>query len=114
MTYKWYLFDQNNSGGYYCPPALFVYVEASSSDEAYERFQEDVIFKGNHYYSECEECCGPRWGYRHTSVFDDEPLVQKISEYEGCSAAEDNVTVAVKCRIGSDVLEEIPVEVMNG
>ena len=53
--YSHYLFEQNNSGGYYVGPLDFV-VTASSIDKAWE------ILKAQSWYTdEYCECCGPRW-----------------------------------------------------
>lgn len=53
-----YTYRQNNSGGYYYGPAVYVIVEAISSDESDEiAEQNDVYFHG---VGDCE-CCGNRW-----------------------------------------------------
>lgn len=56
-----YHYDQNNSGGAFIEPALNVFVEASSSEEA------DAIAEANGLYFDgvvddidCD-CCGDRW-----------------------------------------------------
>lgn len=47
---KWFHYDQNNSGGSFGGPAINVWVEARSAEEA------NGIAEGH----DCE-CCGDRW-----------------------------------------------------
>lgn len=59
MTY--YHYRQNNSGGGFEGPAIEVFVEADSEDEADEIAQEHGIYFDPLYLIDCE-CCGNRWG----------------------------------------------------
>jgi hypothetical protein len=63
--YLHYVFQQNNSGGYYVGPDEFV-VTAFSLDEAWE------ILKAQSWYTdEYCECCGTRWhSWGHISTME--------------------------------------------
>lgn len=52
---KWYCFDQNNSGGYFTPPARFVWVQGFNPGDIQARF--DSLGVSTEY---CP-CCGERW-----------------------------------------------------
>jgi len=52
----WFFFDQNNSGGYFTPPARNVLIAADSMEEARERLEAQ-----DGYTSAYCECCGGRW-----------------------------------------------------
>lgn len=55
---KWFLFQQNNSGGYFVRDenqAEYVFVQAHSAEEAKSRIEDKLD------YNYCE-CCGARWG----------------------------------------------------
>ena len=57
----YYRFRQNNSGGHLREPALNVYVEASSEQEALNTFtQIDGCYFDPDYKRDCR-CCGNRW-----------------------------------------------------
>lgn len=57
----WYEYHQNNSGGYHTGPALVVWVEADSADEANARFLTiDGCYFDDEYEYDCD-CCGTRW-----------------------------------------------------
>jgi hypothetical protein len=57
----YYRFRQNNSGGLLRVPALNVYVEASSEQEALNAFtQIDGCYFDPDYKLDCR-CCGNRW-----------------------------------------------------
>lgn len=57
----WYQFSQNNSGGFHTGPALEVWVEADSADEANARFLTvDGCYFDENYSIDCD-CCGTRW-----------------------------------------------------
>lgn len=58
---KIYLFSQNNSGGYFLPPAAHVFIAAESAEEANEKaLTAGVYFGGVSKGRDCE-CCGSRW-----------------------------------------------------
>jgi len=57
----WYRYQQNNSGGAYSDPAVELFVEAPSEDEADERAETvGVYFDGGARGMDCS-CCGDRW-----------------------------------------------------
>lgn len=63
---KYYHYRQNNSGGFFTGPAINVYIEADTSEEA------DAIGVKNGLYFDGEgdcECCGDRW-YGSTELID--------------------------------------------
>lgn len=56
-----YTYSQNNSGGSFIGPALYVVVEADNSEEADSIAEENGL-----YFDGCEkgvdcDCCGDRW-----------------------------------------------------
>lgn len=53
-----YQFDQNNSGGSFSDPAIHVFVEADSAEEANSQAQLHGL---SFDMSDSCECCGPRW-----------------------------------------------------
>lgn len=58
---KFYIFDQNNSGGRFGLPAMYVFVEADSAKAANDIAREKgLYFNGVSYGRDCE-CCGDRW-----------------------------------------------------
>lgn len=76
MTTKFYLFDQNNSGGVFIDPAIQVYVEADSPEEANERAE----YFGVYFDPECEmdcRCCGSRWyeASEWSTAYDEESAI---------------------------------------
>lgn len=55
-----YIYDQNNSGGFWSEPALHVIIEADSPEEA----DHNALFAGVYFddtYSIDCGCCGTRW-----------------------------------------------------
>lgn len=68
---SFYVFRQNNSGGYFNGPAVNVWVEASSPEEANDVAQNHgVYFDGE---GDCS-CCGNRWRQAYEYDAYDEPL----------------------------------------
>jgi len=58
---KFYTYRQNNSGGYFVGPALYVIVEANSSNVAMAIAEDHgVYFNGCETGQDCN-CCGDRW-----------------------------------------------------
>lgn len=56
-----YWFRQNNTGGYFCDPAINVMIEAGSASEANDLAQKHgVYFNGATNGKDCG-CCGDRW-----------------------------------------------------
>lgn len=71
--FKWWYFDQNNSGGYFIlneDVLEGVFIQARNSEEAEEKAE--VIFED---YSEYCPCCGPRWSTYCTRDGDDVPML---------------------------------------
>lgn len=77
---KWFVFDQNNSGGYYIENDVVgskLFVQAPSAEEA-----SNIAAELTEPYSEFCECCGERWylynaesdGYNVPTVYD-KPVV---------------------------------------
>jgi hypothetical protein len=58
----WYVYRQNNSGGSFQEPALFVLIEADSASDANTIAQSRALlyFDGVENAEDCE-CCGDRW-----------------------------------------------------
>ncbi len=84
MTY--YHYRQNNSGGGWGEPAIEVFIEASTPDEADEIAVKHGIYFDPFYEVDCE-CCGNRWDNAWDS-YDQIPPVYKSPLddllYEGC------------------------------
>ena len=85
---KFYTFTQNNSGGSFREPALYVIIEAYSKDSAdCLATQHGVYFDGCDSGEDCD-CCGDRWcrlfggekGNDKPSVYD-EPLDEMTKEH---------------------------------
>lgn len=73
---KWYNYRQNNSGGYFKPPAIHVSIEAPALDIA----QTIALRHGVSIYdSDYCECCGLRWKEPKES---DKPAEPTQLEYE--------------------------------
>ena len=69
MNNKFYLFNQNNSGGIFIEPAEHVFIEAKNYEEANEIAQQKGLYFGG--LGDCE-CCGDRWYelYSETDALD--------------------------------------------
>lgn len=84
---KWFVFDQNNSGGFFKEPAQFLIIKASDADDANKVAEElGAYFKAAS--DDCIECCGERWTSFSTSdvnefnIFKSEKdAVEKVKEY---------------------------------
>jgi len=57
---NYYLYRQNNSGGFFAAPAVNVIVRAENADEADRLAQEVGVYYDHDYLTDCE-CCGTRW-----------------------------------------------------
>jgi len=55
-----YTYRQNNSGGSFGPPAVFVVVSAPSAAQANVSVQNAGVYFDNDFEIDCE-CCGMRW-----------------------------------------------------
>lgn len=81
QSMKWFLFEQNNSGGYFIDNDSVcetVFIQARSAHEALN--MAEFLFEP---YSEYCECCGPRWGYCvDDSDGTDVPMIYGVSIYE--------------------------------
>ncbi len=75
-----YRFRQNNSGGYFMPPAIHVYVEADNDEQAVETFTsiEGVYLDS---YRDCS-CCGGRWDEYISDTYSTEYEVLRAIEEE--------------------------------
>ena len=62
---KYYLYEQNNSGGVFTEPAKNVIVKASSYSEANRIAEENGVYFDEEYNIDCD-CCGMRWS-KHDS-----------------------------------------------
>jgi hypothetical protein len=60
LDFKWYRFDQNNSGGSFSQPALNIIVKARNGDEANQIAQDVGVYFDPEFQIDCE-CCGNRW-----------------------------------------------------
>ena len=78
---NWYLFDQNNSGGYFevnDKVCHRLFIEAESFDEAVEKAEElGCYWHGVEDGIDCP-CCGDRW-----NKWDDEPIDLEKYNTEG-------------------------------
>lgn len=79
---KYYLFRQNNSGGYYSNVPTEIYIQAPSSEEANEiATKHGIYFDGIENGFDCE-CCGDRWNrVDETYAIDKIDISFMLSEY---------------------------------
>ena len=65
----WFYFRQNNSGGFYKSPAIYIFVEADTAEQANEVAAsiEGVYFDGVSDGLDCG-CCGDRWSRAYPEV----------------------------------------------
>ena len=57
---KFYLYNQNNSGGFYSPPAQNIIVEADNAERADYLAQTAGVYFDPDFEIDCD-CCGSRW-----------------------------------------------------
>lgn len=62
---KVYVFDQNNSGGFFSNPAQYLIIEAKNFEEANALAEEAGAYFDDDFEKDCD-CCGQRW-YRQSS-----------------------------------------------
>ena len=55
-----YVYNQNNSGGFYMEPAINVVIEAKSGTEADLTAVKNGVYFDPEYIQDCD-CCGTRW-----------------------------------------------------
>lgn len=90
----WYNFRQNNSGGYWKGPAIYVLIEAETSNKA------NQIAKANGLYfdgrGDCP-CCGNRWTkvYGKPDAENLEDVVIYGYGFTERTAAKNNVAIAM-------------------
>jgi len=78
---NWHSFRQNNSGGSFKNPAISIYVQATSEEEADEIAKEyGAYFDGCSTGSDCS-CCGDRW-YRSYGPEEDDFDIEEIRSNE--------------------------------
>lgn len=78
----YFTYWQNNSGGSFDRPAIYVIVEAATAEEANAIAEmHGIYFNGCEAGEDCE-CCGDRWGHARGEG-DAEPLIygQSVIEY---------------------------------
>lgn len=68
---KFYRVSQNNSGGVFQEPALYVYAEAETPEKAWEMMCAAGCYSDENYDVDCE-CCGTRWSEPWDSFSTDE------------------------------------------
>ena len=98
-----YRFRQNNSGGYLNNPALNVYVEAASEDEARDIF---ITIPGCYFdpdYKRDCRCCGNRWD---EYIYDIYP-----SDYDLMRAIEKEIKESISWSVKK---EEVPFALIKG
>lgn len=85
-----YEFRQNNSGGVFHLPAIQVFIEADSTDEANRIAERNgLYFDGADDGRDCP-CCGDRW-YPVSSKWNVHETVPEPSEYETLFAGGDDI-----------------------
>ena len=75
VTTKFFTFNQNNSGGVFDGPAMYVIVEAINAkhaDQVAEQY--GVYFNGCESGTDCH-CCGDRWSRTWDEKGDDVPTI---------------------------------------
>lgn len=81
---KYYLFKQNNSGGYYIEDENLgissnLIIKADNEDIADEIFDNISKQYGESFHSFCE-CCGPRWDVEYSEVFNQKELTSFLND----------------------------------
>lgn len=77
---SFYRYRQNNSGGFFTEPALYVFVEAGSAEEADDHAETLGVYFGG--LGDCE-CCGSRWSTAWKSDAMEIPCVYSPGDIEG-------------------------------
>jgi hypothetical protein len=67
---KWYVFDQNNSGGVFEEPAQYLIIKASDFNDANQLAEEAGAYFDDELQRDCE-CCGQRWNRIHSDELND-------------------------------------------
>ena len=72
---NFFTFRQNNSGGHFHTPAVYIYVEADTKDKAIELVSNHITLCGDSgMYAEYDNCeCCPCCGHRWSDPWEDEP-----------------------------------------
>lgn len=72
---NFFTFKQNNSGGHFHEPAVYLYVEADDKDKAIELVSNHITLCGDSgMYAEYDNCgCCPCCGHRWSDPWEDEP-----------------------------------------
>jgi hypothetical protein len=83
---KWFVFDQNNSGGVFADPAQYLIIEAKNFKEANELAEQAGAYFDSEYEKDCS-CCGQRW-YPQSS--------NEINEYTVFESEKDAVAFVKK------------------
>ena len=84
---NFFVYRQNNSGGVFGPPAVYVIVEADSLQEANERVSTQITLCGDSgLYADYDDCgCCPCCGHRWMEPYSGEPRkLQVILKYDLC------------------------------
>lgn len=84
---KYYHYRQNNSGGSFTEPAINVYIEANTSEEANAIAIQNGLYFGG--YGDCE-CCGDRWYNASERDAEDNPNTDP-NDWDKKMSAMDNV-----------------------
>ena len=98
---RYYLYSQNNSGGSFTRPAIHIFVEASSVEEADAKVSNHITLCNGDSYDACSccDCCGHRWPEGGEDVTDAEGLtkeyVDKYCDKFNTSWAKDDVRSAM-------------------
>lgn len=93
---KYYSYDQTNSGGKYCAPAMYLFVAARSPQEA------DLIAEelGADFDDSCS-CCGSRWSRADSfdemtkEEFDEERLTTVPRQWEAERCKKEGILYAL-------------------
>jgi len=76
----YYLYRQNNSRGYFKPPAIHVFIEAENEDEANQKF---LSIPGCYFDPDCHfdcECCGTRWSNEYLETLSLEEVYARLKQ----------------------------------
>lgn len=104
---SFYTYRQNNSGGFFDEPALYVIVEADDSEEADERaLTVGVYFDGIAEGLDCE-CCGDRWDRANNKGTESPEIYGKPAEQHNDMFRSKDCPNIVILRKGSTRLETI-------
>jgi hypothetical protein len=82
LSTRWYVYDQNNSGGSFAEPAQYLIIQAKDFNEANSLAIEAGAYFDDSYESDCS-CCGQRWYSKSSDELDQYSVFKTEGEAVG-------------------------------